>query len=74
MGAVRTDFILSAEIVGISLRTVAKEEFTVQVGVLIAIAVVMTFGVYGLGRRHREARRRGSGFQPAQGRERPDTC
>ena len=47
-GAVRTDFILSAEIVVISLGTVAKEAFAVQVGVLIAIAVVMTVGVYGL--------------------------
>jgi predicted DNA repair protein MutK len=46
--AVRTDFILSAEIVVISLGIVAKEAFAVQVGVLIAIAVVMTVGVYGL--------------------------
>jgi uncharacterized protein len=47
-GAVRTDFILSAEIIVISLGTVAKEAFAVQVGVLIAIAVMMTVGVYGL--------------------------
>ena len=47
-GAVRTDFILSAEIIVISLGTVAKEALAVQVGVLIAIAVVMTVGVYGL--------------------------
>jgi uncharacterized protein len=47
-GAVRTDFILSAEIIVISLGTVAKEAFAVQVGVLIAIAVIMTVGVYGL--------------------------
>ena len=47
-GAVRTDFILSAEIIVISLGTVAKEAFAVQVGVLIAIAVLMTVGVYGL--------------------------
>ncbi len=47
-GAIRTDFILSAEIIVISLGTVAKEVFAVQVGVLIAIAVVMTVGVYGL--------------------------
>lgn len=47
-GAVRTDFILSAEIIVISLGTVAKEAFPVQVGVLIAIAVIMTVGVYGL--------------------------
>ena len=47
-GAVRTDFILSAEIIVISLGTVAKEAFAVQAGVLIAIAVMMTVGVYGL--------------------------
>jgi uncharacterized protein len=47
-GAVRTDFILSAEIIVISLGTVAKEAFAVQVGVLITIAVLMTVGVYGL--------------------------
>ena len=47
-GAVRTDFILSAEIIVISLGTVAKQAFAVQVGVLVAIAIVMTVGVYGL--------------------------
>jgi predicted DNA repair protein MutK len=47
-GAIRTDFILSAEIIVISLGTVAKETFVVQVGALIAIAVLMTAGVYGL--------------------------
>jgi predicted DNA repair protein MutK len=47
-GAVRTDFILSAEIIVISLDTVAKEPFAVQVGALIAITVIMTVGVYGL--------------------------
>jgi predicted DNA repair protein MutK len=47
-GAIRTDFILSAEIIVISLGTVAKEAFAVQVGVLVAVAVVMTVGVYGL--------------------------
>ena len=34
-GAIRTDFILSAEIIVISLGTVAKEAFAVQVGVLV---------------------------------------
>ena len=47
-GAIRTDFILSAEIIVISLGTVADREFAVQVGVLIGIAVLMTIGVYGL--------------------------
>ena len=47
-GAIRTDFILSAEIIVISLGTVAKEAFAVQVGVLVAIAIAMTVGVHGL--------------------------
>jgi predicted DNA repair protein MutK len=47
-GAIRTDFILSAEIIVISIGTVAKEAFAVQVGVLVAIAILMTVGVYGL--------------------------
>ena len=47
-GAVRTDFILSAEIIVISLGTVAGAPFGQQVAVLAAIAVVMTVGVYGL--------------------------
>lgn len=47
-GAVRTDFILSAEIVVIALGTVAEATFGKQVAVLIAIAVAMTVGVYGL--------------------------
>jgi predicted DNA repair protein MutK len=47
-GAIRTDFILSAEIIVISLGTVANEAFAVQVGVLVAIAILMTVGVYGL--------------------------
>jgi len=47
-GAVRTDFILSAEIVVITLGTVATQPLPTQVGVLVAIAVLMTVGVYGL--------------------------
>ncbi len=47
-GAVRTDFILSAEIVVISLGTVAEATFAQRVGTLSAIAVIMTVGVYGL--------------------------
>ncbi|MBU6162701.1 MAG: DUF808 family protein [Myxococcales bacterium] len=47
-GAVRTDFILSAEIVVISLGTVANETMIKQVGVLIGISLIMTVGVYGL--------------------------
>ena len=47
-GAVRTDFILSAEIIVISLGTVAAASFGKQVTVLSTIAIVMTIGVYGL--------------------------
>jgi predicted DNA repair protein MutK len=46
-GAVRTDFILSAEIIAISLGTVATQPFMTQVSVLTLIAVLMTVGVYG---------------------------
>ena len=47
-GAIRTDFILSAEIIVITLGTVAEANFLSQVLVLIGIAVLMTVGVYGL--------------------------
>lgn len=47
-GAVRTDFILSAEIIVITLGSVAAAPLLQQVTVLAAIAVVMTIGVYGL--------------------------
>ncbi len=47
-GAIRTDFILSAEIIVISLGTVADQAFVTQLGVLLAIAAIMTVGVYGL--------------------------
>ena len=46
-GAVRTDFILSAEIIMISLGTVAAESLARQFSVLVGISVVMTLGVYG---------------------------
>jgi len=47
-GAIRTDFILSAEIIVIALGTVADKALAVQVGVLVGIAALMTVGVYGL--------------------------
>lgn len=47
-GAVRTDFILSAEIIAITLGTVAGAVFMKQVIVLSGIAILMTIGVYGL--------------------------
>jgi predicted DNA repair protein MutK len=47
-GAIRTDFVLSAEIIVITLGTVADAPFLSQVAVLAGIAVIMTAGVYGL--------------------------
>ena len=47
-GAIRTDFILSAEIVAITLGTVQGSPFSTQLTVVGGIAGVMTVGVYGL--------------------------
>ena len=47
-GAIRTDFILSAEIIVITLGTLVGQSFGVTLGVLLAIGVLMTIGVYGL--------------------------
>ncbi len=47
-GAVRTDFILSAEIIAITLGAVAGADLLRQTVVLAGIALVMTVGVYGL--------------------------
>uniref|UniRef100_UPI0035665D80 DUF808 domain-containing protein n=1 Tax=Pseudomonas sp. TaxID=306 RepID=UPI0035665D80 len=47
-GAVRTDFILSAEIIVISLGTVTGQALGTQLAVLAGIALLMTVGVYGL--------------------------
>lgn len=47
-GAVRTDFILSAEIIVIALGVVAEAALTQRIMVLSLIAVLMTIGVYGL--------------------------
>jgi len=47
-GAIRTDFILSAEIIAITLGTVQTSPWMTQLTVLAGIALVMTFGVYGI--------------------------
>jgi len=47
-GAIRTDFILSAEIIVISLGAVAAASLPARIGTLVAIALLMTVGVYGL--------------------------
>ena len=46
-GAIRTDFILSAEIIVIALGTVATAPLQQQLAVLVAVAIAMTVGVYG---------------------------
>jgi uncharacterized protein len=47
-GAVRTDFILSAEIIVISLGTLMTATVTQKITVLVGISILMTVGVYGL--------------------------
>ena len=47
-GAIRTDFILSAEIIVIALGTVTGSSIVTQIIVVSLIAVLMTIGVYGL--------------------------
>lgn len=47
-GAIRTDFVLSAEIIVIALGTVAGKPFALQVAVLSGIGLIMTVGVYGI--------------------------
>lgn len=47
-GAIRTDFILSAEIMVIALNEVASEPFVSRALILIAVAIVITIGVYGV--------------------------
>ena len=46
-GAIRTDFILSAEIMAIALAEVASEPFAMRAGILALVAVAITAGVYG---------------------------
>ncbi len=47
-GAVRTDFILSAEIIVIALDIVEKSPFSTRLAVLVGVGILMTIGVYGL--------------------------
>lgn len=47
-GAIRTDFVLSAEIIVIGLGAVAGHAFMTRVAVLVTIAIAMTVGVYGV--------------------------
>jgi predicted DNA repair protein MutK len=47
-GAIRTDFILSAEIIVLTLGVVSGSNFATQVSVISGIAILMTVGVYGL--------------------------
>jgi len=47
-GAIRTDFVLSAEIIAITLGTVQHNDWPTQLAVLAGVAIIMTVGVYGL--------------------------
>lgn len=47
-GAIRTDFVLSAEIIVIALGTVSDKPFMTQLAVLAGIGLIMTVGVYGI--------------------------
>ena len=47
-GAIRTDFVLSAEIIVIALGTVASQPLSTQFSVLAGIGLIMTVGVYGI--------------------------
>ena len=47
-GAIRTDFVLSAEIIAITLGTVQNSGWLTQLSVLASVAGLMTVGVYGL--------------------------
>ncbi len=47
-GAIRTDFVLSAEIIAITLGTVQNSDWMTQLSVLSGIALIMTLGVYGI--------------------------
>lgn len=47
-GAIRTDLILSAEIMAIALNEVATETIWMQAGILIVVAIAITVGVYGV--------------------------
>lgn len=47
-GAIRTDFVLSAEIIAITLGAAASAPFGTRLAVLVAISAIITVGVYGL--------------------------
>lgn len=47
-GAIRTDLILSGEIMAIALATVADRPFAIQAAALVIVSFLITFGVYGV--------------------------
>jgi uncharacterized protein len=47
-GAIRTDLILSGEIMAIALATVADRPLAVQAGALVVVSIALTVGVYGV--------------------------
>jgi uncharacterized protein len=47
-GAIRTDLILSGEIMAIALSTVAERPFAIQAGALVVVSFALTVAVYGV--------------------------
>lgn len=47
-GAIRTDFILSGEIMAIALAEVADRPFAIQAGALVVVSLALTVAVYGV--------------------------
>lgn len=47
-GAIRTDLILSGEIMAIALATVADRPLAIQAGALVVVSLALTAGVYGV--------------------------
>jgi uncharacterized protein len=47
-GAIRTDLILSGEIMAIALATVADRPIAIQAGALVVVSLLLTIGVYGV--------------------------
>jgi predicted DNA repair protein MutK len=47
-GAIRTDLILSGEIMAIALATVADRPFAIQAGALVVVSLLLTIAVYGV--------------------------
>ena len=68
-GAIRTDFILSAEIMVIALNEVADQPFVPRLIILVVVALVITVAVYGVVAAHRQDGRRRPAAWPSARRD-----